>query len=206
MHDQVWILTADVLFGRMLQLEFEGWHLTARLSEQMEMSDRAEVVITDLDSAAVPPDGCYGYLIGFSRLPALSADEDARRCAMILRRPFRVSLLRREVLSRLDRVILPEQESRRDRLSLCVTADGVRCGTRTVALTPIECRLIAALLKAEGEPVPRSVLEAELLTPAEGNLAVHICTLRKKLRTGGVPAVPESVHGVGYRLIITEKS
>ena len=206
MRCQVWILTADTLFGRMLQLEFEGWHLTTGLSERMEPTDWADVAVTDLDSTAVPPEGCYGYLIGFSRLPALSADEDARRCAMILRRPFRVSLLRREAISRLGWGPLPEREQAPRRPALRITGDGLRYGERTVALTPTERRLAEMLLEAKGEPVPYAALESGLLTPAKGKLAVYLCTLRKKMRAGGVPAVPEPVRGVGYRLIFPEKS
>ena len=98
---QVAVLSADDRFARLLQLELEAWQLTVRTGQKAD-SDGAEVAIVDLDSAEIPTGGNYGYLIGFSRLPALSADADARRCAMILRRPFRMSLLRQEVLAHLS--------------------------------------------------------------------------------------------------------
>lgn len=201
MRYQVLILTGDTVFGRMLQLEFEGWHLTAGLASGQEAAGSADVTIVDLDSASVPPEGSYGYLIGFSRLPAVSADEDARRCAMILRRPFRMSLLRREVLSGLGTVPQERIPESGNAPGLCLSGAGLACGGRTVSLTPTERRLTELLLRADGKPVPRAELAAQMEAPAKGKLEVYLSSVRKKLRGVCAGASLECVRGVGYCLI-----
>lgn len=201
MRNQVLILTGDTVFGRMLQLEFEGWHLTTGLAEQPEAAGDADVTVVDLDSASVPPEGSYGYLIGFSRLLAVSADEDARRCAMILRRPFRMSLLRREVLSGLGTAPREREPERGEGPGLRLTGAGLTCGGRTAALTPTERRLTALLLRADGAPVPRDGLAAQMDAPAKGKLEVYLSSVRKKLKDVCAGASLECVRGVGYCLI-----
>lgn len=204
---QVAILSADDRFARLLQLELEAWQLTVRTGQTADRSG-AEVAIVDLDSAEVPPEETYGYLIGFSRLPALSADADARRCAMILRRPFRMSLLRREVLAHLfarsaESAGEPECAARE---VLSLTENGLVCGTVTVPLTPTERRMAALLLEAKGKAVTRAALEAVTDSPSAGGIAVYICGIRKKLREAGIGTTVETVRGVGYCLSCAEKS
>lgn len=209
---QVSILTADAVFGRLLLLELESRGLNVSLSERSEEETRAAVAIVDLDSAAIPPEGSYNYLIGFSRLPALSADADARRCSMILRRPFRMSLLRREVFSRLDLPIAEHSEIPRALPSeetdppTELTAFGLSCGTRSATLTPTERRLFRSLADANGDAVARSELERIAGDKSKGNLEVHLCAVRKKLREIGSDVTVESVRRVGYRLISVGKS
>jgi two-component system response regulator MprA len=80
----------------------------------------------------------------------------------------------------------------------------VRLGDATVALTPTEFRLLAALAGRAGKPATR----LELVRAAwphgaivhDNTLDVYIARLRRKLRT--LPAPPElaTVHGTGYRL------
>ncbi len=205
---QVAVLSADERFARLLELELEAWQLTVRTGQTAD-PDGAEVAIVDLDSAEVPPEGACGYLIGFSRLPALSADADARRCAMILRRPFRMSLLRREVLAHLSvRAAAPvdgtEKETAEAVLTLIET--GLSCGAVNVPLTPTERRMAALLLEAEGKAVPKAALDALTDGPSAGETAVYICGIRKKLRAAGVGATVETVRGVGYCLSFAEKS
>lgn len=206
MREQVLILSEDAVFARLLQLELErlGLRVTARCA--LEDGAHAQVAVVDLDSATVPPEGACGYCIGFSCLPALSADEDGRRCAMILRRPFRMSLLRREVLSQLGACVpsalagdggLPARPT--------LSSEGLRCGGRSVALTPTEQRLFRLLSEAAGQTVPRETAEGALLSSGKGTLEVHLCDLRKKLRQIGAAARIEAVRGVGYRLILAEK-
>ena len=204
---QVAVLSADDRFARLLQLELEAWQLTVRTGQKAD-SDGAEVAIVDLDSAVIPTGGNYGYLIGFSRLPALSADADARRCAMILRRPFRMSLLRQEVLAHLSVcAAVPgggtEKATAGETLSL--TENGLVCGTVSVPLTPTERRM-ALLLEAKGEAVTREALEAVTDSPSAGGIAVYICGIRKKLREAGIGTTVETVRGVGYCLSFAEKS
>lgn len=207
MREQVLILSEDAVFARLLQLELErlGLRVTARCA--LEDGACAQVAVVDLDSATVPPEGACGYCIGFSRLPALSADEDGRRCAMILRRPFRMSLLRREVLSRLGGEGMPSALAREDVYAArpMLSSEGLRCGGRSVALTPTEQRLFRLLSEAAGQTVPRETAEGALLSSGKGTLEVHLCDLRKKLRQIGAAARIEAIRGVGYRLILAEK-
>ena len=80
---------------------------------------------------------------------------------------------------------------------------------RAVRLTPIECRLLVALLGA-----PRRVFtRAELVRRALGDdyegtertIDAHVKNLRRKIEPApaGVPAI-ETVHGVGYRLVLDD--
>lgn len=207
----VLLLTADAIFGRMLQLELEAWHLSVRLAETITPDVAAAVTVVDLDSANLPPESACGYLIGFSRLPALSADEEARRCSMILRRPFQMSLLRREVLSQLAGITHTAAEALPTvPQPLLLTEQGAACGERAVALSPTERAILSALLQANGAQLSRAALTAllgnEVRTGAGGELTVYICTLRKKLRQLECQAEIGTVRGVGYRLIFSEKS
>lgn len=208
MRYQVSVLTGDAVFGRMLALEFEGWHLSVVVGEKPDPDSSAEVTIVDLDSAPLPEPEQYGYLIGFSRLPAVSADEDARRCSMILRRPFRMRLLRREVLSRLGAVALPGVATApQERLfAVSLTPEGISAGDRTLPLTPQERTLFSALLDARGATVPRQRLAEISGIGSRGEIEVYICFLRRKLRQIAGAEMIETVRGVGYRLKSPEKS
>lgn len=206
MREQILILSEDAVFARLLQLELERLGLRVSVRCAWEDGASAQVAVVDLDSATVPPEGACGYCIGFSRLPALSADEDGRRCAMILRRPFRMSLLRREVLLQLGPCVssAPSEEGGHS-AHPTLFPEGLRCGGRSVALTPTEQRLFRLLSEAEGETVSREAAEGTLLSVGKGTLEVHLCDLRKKLRRIDAAARIEAVRGVGYRLIFAEK-
>jgi two-component system response regulator MprA len=77
-------------------------------------------------------------------------------------------------------------------------------GEQTVALTPIEFKLLATLAARPGAAVRRRELR-EVAWPQGGlvydnTLDAHVARLRRKLRT--LPDAPEiaTVHGVGYSL------
>jgi two-component system OmpR family response regulator len=89
-------------------------------------------------------------------------------------------------------------------LRLDPSAHAVRCGGRSVALTPTEFRLLAALCARPGEAVRRRAL-VQTGWPhgamvAENTLDAYVARLRRKLR--GLPGAPEivTVHGVGYTI------
>lgn len=83
----------------------------------------------------------------------------------------------------------------------------VEAGGATAKLTPVECRLLAALLGAPGRGWTRAQLVTRVMgDEAEGNdrtIDVHIKNLRRKLDTlpqdVTLPRI-ETVHGLGYRL------
>ncbi|WP_247217006.1 response regulator transcription factor [Synechococcus sp. C9] len=69
-----------------------------------------------------------------------------------------------------------------------------------LSLTPHEFHLLARLLQAQGEVVPRHILQMQVWGGACGrSLDTHILSLRKKLP----PAVQiKTVHRLGYRLVV----
>lgn len=73
-----------------------------------------------------------------------------------------------------------------------------------VRLTPVETRLLATLLDAAGDLVPRDELLRRVwdmdFDPGSGVVAVHVSNLRSKLASIGAGHLVETVRGEGYRL------
>jgi DNA-binding response OmpR family regulator len=118
----------------------------------------------------------------------------------------------REVIARVRAVLRRSSvgDDNEDRVSLggvtLKTASlAVEGGDRSVRVTPIECRLLTALMRAPGRVFTR----AELVTRAIGDgfdgsertVDAHVKNVRRKLATlPDAPAI-ETIHGSGYRLI-----
>jgi two-component system OmpR family response regulator len=89
-------------------------------------------------------------------------------------------------------------------LRLDPVAHAVTVGERTIALTPTEFRLLAALAGRPGAALRRRELHVAAWGPGsivyDNTLDVHVARLRRKLRA--LPDAPEiaTVHGVGYSL------
>ena len=139
-------------------------------------------------------------------LSALDGSEDKVRALRLgaddyLAKPFwpeelieRVKArLRRPVLQRADRIELGA-------LALDLEQREVEVDGESVALTPAEFALLAALARRPGAAVTRKWLVANVLDPdRDGNertLDVHVSRLRRKLG----PGIIDTVWGVGYRL------
>jgi two-component system KDP operon response regulator KdpE len=78
-----------------------------------------------------------------------------------------------------------------------------------LALTPIEYRLLEALVRAGGDVVPHLQL-ARAGWPGEPDpdllwLKPHVARLRSKVEGAGGPAVA-AVRGVGYRIVVASRS
>ncbi len=112
-----------------------------------------------------------------------------------------------EVVARLRALL------RRADAPLALTARGLRLDPathaahrddRSVALTPTEFRLLAALAARPGEAVRRHTLVGAAWPDGaivhDNTLDVYIARLRRKLATLGVQPAIENVHGVGYTL------
>lgn len=202
MNYQVVILSEDSVFARMLEIEFTACHLKVLATSALETGDFADILILDLDSSAVPTSEQYRTLIGFSRRPATAA-EDARSCSMILRRPFRVSLLRREVLAQTGMGVPTVEmgyEPHERSLKLDPEARALHCDRQTVVLSPQEFRILQCLLEHRGRAVSRAKL-SELIGTAAGNKTdVYICYLRRK--TDNLPGgrLIRTVRGEGYMI------
>lgn len=203
MRYQVVILSQDAVFARMLELELTALRLTVKSTDSFEEADSADVLILDLDSASAPVSGCCRKVIGFSRRPAMSA-EDARSCSMILRRPFRMSLLRREVLTQTGEGTayteprpMPMKQVVRE-LRIDSETGTLHCNGSSVSLSPQELRVLQCLMENRGMPVSRALL-AERIGQSDGNKTdVYICYLRRK--TDGLPGgrLIRTVRGQGY--------
>ncbi len=205
MQYQVAILSADEGFARMLEVEFSLLGLRVLTAKEMGTEDRAQVVILDLDSAVPPSVGVCKRLIGFSRKPAIRA-EGARRCSMILRRPFRVSLLREEILSEMGRGLYRESSPVKPnvppkrKLALDMKNRALLGGEQPIPLSPQEFRLMQCLLEKRGRTASYAELQKRLGGEDANRLRVYICHLRSKtksLREGGLI---QTVRGQGYSI------
>ena len=80
----------------------------------------------------------------------------------------------------------------------------VRIGEESVALTPTEFRVLAALAGRPGKVLRRGELVAAAWPDGaivhDNTLDAYIARIRRKLRDGGAPQAVETVRGVGYTL------
>lgn len=201
MNYQVVILSADPVFARMLEIELEPTAGSVLVARELNAGDRVQVVVLDLDSAEAPPKECYAHMIGFSRRSARSS-EQARRCAMILRRPFAVRLLRQEVSGLLEgAAYAPDARVPAELPGREVLLDGrtLLCDGSRIALTEKEAAILGLLLDSRGSAVGRDRL-SEALGGGGNETDVYICLLRRK--TDPLPGgrLIETVRGRGYRI------
>ncbi|MBE6602228.1 MAG: winged-helix domain-containing protein [Ruminococcaceae bacterium] len=195
MKQEIVICTQDVVFGRMLELEFSFHGCSAQTVGSVPVGTVADVVLLDLDSAAAPPPDSYRRMIGFTRGRALSEDRTRRQCAMILHRPFEVRLLLREVLGE------DEEGQAPDSLplpSFSSTGGKLLLGGRELSLSPTEERILRYLLAHRGEAVSRSTL-SELIGASSANKTdVYICYLRREIAKITPVNLIVTVRGKGY--------
>ena len=207
MDYEIAVLSADTVFVRMLELEFMSLQISTLATSELQSGDRADVVILDLDSASAPSSDQYRRMIGFSRRPAMTSP-DARSCSMILRRPFQMSLLRREVLAQLDRKWTDSAEvpfrrvsPERRQIKLDQAALKLICDGKEILLTPKEFAVLECLVEHRGTPVSRECLADVIASDGGGNETdVYICYLRRK--TDGLPngRLIQTVRGKGYQI------
>lgn len=205
MDYQVVILSEDVQFARMLELELALCRLSVLAAVSLCEQDRTDVLILDLDSAVPPSSDRYRKMIGFSRRPAISS-EAARSCSMILRRPFRMSLLRREVLEQtgegrmLQEMLMLHAKPATREINLDSIEGMLICDKRKIALSPTECAVLACLLEKRGSAVSRGMISERIGQASSNKTDVYICYLRRK--TDGLPngRLIKTVRGKGYMI------
>lgn len=207
MEYEIVVLSGDAVFARMLALEFSNLQISVMATVELQDDDRADMLILDLDSASAPSPDRYRKMIGFSRHPAI-ASPDARSCSMILRRPFQMSLFRREILLQLDRRWNDATETpfrrpvpQKRQIKLDPNASRMICDGREIALTPKEYAVLHCLLEHRGSPVSRERLAQAVEWEGIGNETdVYICYLRRK--TDGLPngRLIQTVRGKGYQI------
>src|SRR5712691_10909555 len=82
-------------------------------------------------------------------------------------------------------------------------------GNRSLGLTGIEFRLLAALMRDRGRLVTYAQLADAVWSqtggPESNSLEVHVSRIRQKLEAGGEPRVVQTVRGIGYRFIAESK-
>lgn len=207
MYYEIAVLSEDAVFARMLELEFSNLEISVLAVEGLQNEDYADVVILDLDSASAPQSQQYRRMIGFSRRSAMTSP-DARSCSMILRRPFRMSLLRREILEQLQqrsgiemqpyRTFSPEKRQ----IMLGSESRKLICDGQEISLTAKEYALVKCLLKCRGTSVSRVALTECLGIGGEGNeIDVYICYLRRKTDELPNGRLIQTVRGKGYRIL-----
>ena len=206
MDYEIVVLSEDAVFARMLELEFSHLRFRVLATDRLMAEDRADVLLLDLDSASAPPSEQYRRMIGFSRHSATGAP-DARSCSMILRRPFRMSLFRQEVLAQLEQEASSEQNAYRvcspekRQISLDCKKQRLLCDGQEIALTPKEAAVLERLLQHRGRAVSRAQLLEIVGSSEKGNEAeVYVCYLRRK--TDGLPngRLIQTVRGKGYQI------
>lgn len=119
----------------------------------------------------------------------------------------------REVVARVKAVLRRTGGAPRERLdwggwSLDLGAHEARSAGVSVQLTPVEARLFAALLNAPRRVFARHELVVHMFGDeyegTERAVDVHIKNLRRKLEVAPGAASIQTVHGSGYRLVMTD--
>jgi DNA-binding response OmpR family regulator len=84
-------------------------------------------------------------------------------------------------------------------VTLDASARIARVGDRAIRLTPVEFRLLEALLRGAGQVLTRQQLHSAVWgdeTGPQSNIVdAYVCRLRRKLGEGSV----QTLHGIGYR-------
>lgn len=178
----VCVICLDKRLERGLTLALEDMGLSVGTREA------ARVVIVEVGAvpAAETPAGVPVIRIGRQEPTDLQG-------ATFLRRPVDTEVLEQTVRDRL-KASPPDRD---------LPAETTPVSPPPLSLTPTEQGLYTALLAADGAPVPRETLSRSLPHGGgDGLLAVHICSLRRKLAASEAGRIV-AVRGVGYRLYPT---
>lgn len=199
MKQQIVICSKDAVFARMLELEFSHHGCSVQTSESFPKGLFAEVVLLDLDSAAAPPPECYRRMIGFTRGNAMTEDQTRRQCSMILRRPFAMYLLRREVLGDLETQREKSGTLQAPQFSVLPGGQLALCG-KALELSPNEHAILSCLLEHRGEAVSRGDLGALIGESSANKVDVYVCYLRRKISKITSAKIVYTVRNKGYAI------
>ena len=202
MQTQVMILSADAVFARMLEIEFQMQGIETGVAANGNDLE-ADVVLLDLDSAMPPSAKTYRHMIGFTERETPLGEGACRLCSIVLRRPFELRLLSDEVRSLLRGDVAREMTRLRVGQTLQVSETGAVTlpSGRTVTLSPKECVVFRLLADAKGKPVARQTIARALGESTSNKADVYVCYLRKKLETP-TERVIRTVRGEGYSLMV----
>lgn len=199
MEYQLVIYSTDTVFARMLELEFQMHGISTLVLAQPSAEIVSRIALLDLDSATPPAPDSYGRMIGFTRGRTMADEETRRSCSMILRRPFEMRLLRREILESGESQSASEGK-RETKILLDAQHRTLRVGGREVTLSPKEYAVVQRLLASRGETVTRAEL-AEVIGESDTNKTdVYVCYLRRKLDGLSAATLIRTVRGKGYMI------
>ena len=215
MQYQVLILSADDGFARMLELEFSMLQMSVSFASAWQEGTAAQVILLDLDTAALPPQDHYEHLIGFTRGAVALVGDAGRQCSMVLRRPFEMRLLRREVLNCLhgqsahhetehsSKTVVKPIKSAID-FKKMLSPDGRKliCEEKSITLGPHESAVMKCLLEQPGAPVSRDILSRAIGESHTNKTDVYICFLRRKIEDARLPCRIRTIRNCGYQLDI----
>jgi DNA-binding response OmpR family regulator len=85
-------------------------------------------------------------------------------------------------------------------LTLCLGTRSVQRRGYSVKLGDIECRMLAALMRADGSPVSVPALSAELWGPQAPLTEARVRGVAKRLRSKLPTVRIETIVGEGYRM------
>lgn len=209
-----------------LALEDEGWQVfeaeTARRGLIEAASRQPDVVVLDLGLPDADGKSVIAELRGWSALPILvlsARDQEEEKVAALdagaddyLTKPFGVPelLARLRVLQRRRQQMpadaAPSSRARFGEVMVDLATHEVSRGPEVVHLTPIEFRLLAALIAGQGRVLTHRQLLLQVWGPEYLDrphyLRVHMANLRQKIEVD--PAQPRHLQTelqVGYRLV-----
>ena len=212
-----------------LSLEDEGWQVfeaeTARRGLIEAASRQPDVVVLDLGLPDADGKSVIAELRGWSALPILvlsARDQEEEKVAALdagaddyLTKPFGVPelLARLRVLQRRRQQMpadaAPSSRARFGEVTVDLATHEVSRGPEVVHLTPIEFRLLAALIAGQGRVLTHRQLLREVWGPSHTGqshyLRIYMGHLRQKLEAD--PAQPRHLlteTAVGYRLVAGE--
>lgn len=204
MEYRVAILSGDVTFARMLELECRWMQLSVYCGVSMPSGDVAQLAIVDLDDDVNVDLSVFSAVIGFTRRSTVQTVDIQRRCSLILHRPFEMQLFRRELMTQLKdgfEKALPSKESRILRsLSISPERTALCCGDTSIPLSPKEALVMECLLAERGKIVDKERLSRCIGLTHTNKTEVYVCYLRRKLQRISSALRIVAVRGKGYRL------
>ena len=201
MRGNIFILSEDAVFVRMLELELEAMQFSVEINSS-PTSRENDLILVDLDSAAIPRKaGRDARIVGFTRRFEVSGLDAERRCSMILHRPFQMRVLREEValLNANTQQREPVKEEKRG-IEIALEGNILILGGETLVLRSKEMAVVSALLAKRGEPVSREELSKRIGESSTNKTDVYVCYLRRKIATVTERQIIKTVRGQGYKI------
>ena len=201
MRGNILILSEDVTFARMLELELGAMHFSVAVNSASAAREN-DLILVDLDSASIPQKtGNTARIVGFTRHFEVSQLDAERRCSMILHRPFQMRILREEV-ALLDTTAEEREDHTEDKSNSEISLVGnvLTIGKEVLTLRPKEASVMSCLLANRGKTVSREALSNLIGESSTNKTDVHVCYLRRKIAGVTERSIIKTVRGKGYKI------